>query len=311
MPTSLIRIATRKSPLAIIQAELIRSKLLKLYPEFEIQLVPLTTSGDKLLGAPLAQIGGKGLFVKELEQALLENRADIAVHSMKDVPVTITDGLEITTICEREDPRDALVANQYTDLTSLPESSIIGTASMRRSCQIKARRPDIQIEILRGNVNTRLQKLDEGQYDAIILAAAGLKRLGFENRIKHYLSIDESLPAVGQGALGIECRADDYQLKEKLAALEHIHTRICVVAERSMNHALNGGCQVPIGAYAEIINNSTITLRGLVAKLDGSKILTAHASADIDSAEQLGKQVAKELIHKGADKILKEIYSSP
>lgn len=311
MTLSLIRIATRKSPLAITQAELIKSMILKTHPEFDIQLIPLITSGDKLLGAPLAQIGGKGLFVKELEQALLDNRADIAVHSMKDVPVTIADGLEITAICEREDPRDAFVANQYSNLITLPEASIIGTASMRRSCQIKARRPDVQIEILRGNVNTRLQKLDEGQYDAIILAAAGLKRLGLENRIKHYLSIDESLPAVGQGALGIQCRSDDYHLKEKLATLEHLHTRICVVAERSMNHALNGGCQVPIAAYAEIINNSTITLRGLVARLDGSKILTAHASADIDSAEQLGKQVAKELLHKGADKILNEIYSTP
>ncbi len=311
MTSSPIRIATRKSPLAITQAEIIKSELLKLYPELNVQLIPLSTTGDKLLGAPLAQIGGKGLFVKELEQALLENRADLAVHSMKDVPVNITEGLEITTICEREDPRDAFITNQYSDFSTLPEGARIGTASMRRGCQIKARRPDIQIEILRGNVNTRLQKLDDGQYDAIILAAAGLKRLGLENRISHYLTIDESLPAVGQGAIGIECRSDDYLLKEKLAALDHSYTRLCVEAERSMNHALNGGCQVPIAAYAEIINNSSIYLRGLVARTDGSKLLTAHASSDLNSAEQLGKQVAKDLIHQGADKILKEIYSTP
>ena len=308
---SLIRIATRKSPLALQQAEEIRSALLKYHPELDIQLVPMTTSGDKLLGTPLAQVGGKGLFVKELEQALIENRADIAVHSMKDVPVTFPPELEISTICEREDPRDALISNQHPNLNSLPDNAIIGTSSMRRSCQIQALRPQIKVETLRGNVNTRLQKLDEGQYDAIILAVAGLKRLNLAHRITQFLSIDESLPAVGQGALGIECRRNDYILKEKLSILEHLPTRLCILAERSMNHALNGGCQVPIAAYAQLINTSTITLQGLVAKPGGKIILRAYAHGDIDSAEQLGKKVAKDLIHQGADKILREIYSTP
>lgn len=294
MKTSVIRIATRKSPLALRQAEEIRLALLKVHPHLEIQLVPMSTSGDKLLGAPLAQIGGKGLFVKELEQALLENRADIAVHSMKDVPVEFLEGLEITTICEREDPRDAFVSKNYTNLNSLPEGAIIGTASMRRSCQILALRPDVKIETLRGNVNTRLQKLDEGLYDAIILAVAGLKRLNLTNRITQYLSIEESLPAVGQAALGIECRTNDYQLKEILSALDHLPTRLCILAERSMNLALGGGCQVPIAAFAQITNTATITLRGLVAKPGGTLILRAHGSSDIDSAKQLGEKVAKD-----------------
>ncbi len=311
MKSTLIRIATRKSPLALQQAEEIRLLLLKYHHELAVELVPMTTSGDKLLGSPLAQIGGKGLFVKELEQALIENRADIAVHSMKDVPVDFPPGLEITTICEREDPRDAFISNHYSNIYNLPESAIVGTASIRRSCQIQALRPDLKVEILRGNVNTRLQKLDEGQYDAIILAVAGLKRLNLTNRIKQYLSIEESLPAVGQGALGIECRTNDYVLKEKLSVLDHLHTRLCVLAERSMNHALSGGCQVPIAAYAQMINSSTITLQGLVAKPGGKIILRANASGDIDSAEQIGKKVAKDLLNQGADKILKDIYSTP
>lgn len=310
MKSSLVRIATRKSPLALQQAEEIRLNLLKYHHGLDIQLVPMTTSGDKLLGAPLAQIGGKGLFVKELEQALIDNRADIAVHSMKDVPVDFPAGLEITTICEREDPRDAFISNNYSDINSLPEGAIIGTASIRRSCQIQALRPDIKIETLRGNVNTRLQKLDQGQYDAIILAVAGLKRLNLTSRIKQYLSVDESLPAVGQGALGIECRSDDYLLKEKLSVLDHLPTRLCVLAERTMNHVLGGGCQVPVAAYAQISNPSTIMLQGLVAKPGGKVILRAHASGDIDSAEEIGKKVAKDLLHQGADKILKDIYST-
>lgn len=311
MKSTIIRIATRKSPLALQQAKEIRSSLLKYHHELAVELIPMTTSGDKLLGSPLAQIGGKGLFVKELEQALIENRADIAVHSMKDVPVEFPHGLEITTICEREDPRDAFISNHYSSIFNLPDGAIIGTASIRRSCQIQALRPDLKIEILRGNVNTRLQKLDEGQYDAIILAVAGLKRLNLTDRIKQYLSIEESLPAVGQGALGIECRSNDYILKEKLSVLDHLATRLCILAERSMNHALGGGCQVPIAAYAQMLNSSTITLQGLVAKPGGKIILRAHASGDIDSAEEIGKKVAKDLLHQGADKILKDVYSNP
>lgn len=305
-----LRIATRQSPLALWQAEHIRIALLKHHPHLHVELLPMTTSGDKLLGSPLAQFGGKGLFVKELEQALLDKRADIAVHSMKDLPVLCPDGLEIAIICERDDPRDAFVSNQYQQLADLPSNAIVGTTSMRRRSQLLALRPDLKVEPLRGNVNTRLAKLDAGQYDAVILAVAGLIRLGFENRIKQYLTIDHFLPAVAQGALGIECRSDDQALKNLISTLDHAPTRACILAERSMNAALGGGCQVPIAAYATI-SHEQLKLQGLVAKLDGSVIIRAHATGAISQAEKIGQEVAADLIKQGATAILQDIYDAP
>ncbi|MFT5546836.1 hydroxymethylbilane synthase, partial [Rheinheimera aquimaris] len=249
-----IRIATRKSALALWQAEYVKAELLRNHPNLTVELVPMSTQGDKILDTPLAKIGGKGLFVKELEQAMLEDRADIAVHSMKDVPVEFPDGLMLHTICPRENPQDAFVSNQFKSIDELPPGAVVGTSSLRRQCQLKALRPDLTVRDLRGNVNTRLAKLDNGEYAAIILAAAGLIRLGFEQRIAALMPVDTSLPANGQGAVGIECRSDDKEVQQLLSALEHRETRICVLAERAMNRKLQGGCQVPIGAYAVIEN---------------------------------------------------------
>jgi hydroxymethylbilane synthase len=255
----------------------------------------------------LAKIGGKGLFVKELEQAMLDGRADIAVHSMKDVPVEFPQGLALHTICEREDPRDAFVSNNFANLSELPQGAIVGTSSLRRQCQIKALRPDLDIRDLRGNVNTRLGKLDDGQYDAIILAAAGLIRLEMESRIADYIEPEVSLPANGQGAVGIECRIDDEVTKALLAPLEHTQTRIRVNAERSMNRYLEGGCQVPIGAYA-LVDGEQVHLRGLVGAVDGSEILRDEVTGHVNDAEKLGIELAKKLLAQGADKILAEVY---
>ena len=245
-----LRIGTRKSPLAVWQAEHIRARLLALHPGLTIELVKLTTQGDRLLDAPLAQVGGKGLFIKELEQGLIEGRIDLAVHSTKDVTVTLPAGLHLAAICEREDARDALVSNRYSDLRSLPAGARIGTSSLRRRCQLRAAFPAVDIAPLRGNVNTRLRRLDAGEFDAVILAAAGLKRLGFADRIRACLTPEEMLPAVGQGALCLESRADDRAVNALLAPLDHTASAVCVRAERALNAALNGGCQVPIAAYA-------------------------------------------------------------
>jgi len=304
---TVLRIATRKSALALWQAEFVKAKLEKFHPELTVELVPMSTQGDKILDTPLAKIGGKGLFVKELEQAMLDGRADIAVHSMKDVPVEFPEGLELNTICEREDPRDAFVSNTYKTLDELPKGAIVGTSSLRRQCQIKALRPDLEIRDLRGNVNTRLAKLDDGQYDAIILAAAGLIRLEMPERISDFIGADISLPANGQGAVGIECRKDDEATKAFLAPLEHNETRMRVLAERAMNRKLQGGCQVPIGAYAEVVGDE-LTLRGLVGAIDGSVILQETVSGSVKQAEQLGEQLADTLLGLGADKILAEVY---
>ena len=240
-----LRIATRKSQLAMWQAEYVRDRLMAAHSGLEVELVPLSTKGDKILDTPLSKIGGKGLFVKELEDAMLDGRADIAVHSMKDVPVEFPDGLGLAVICEREDPRDAFVSNHYDSIDDLPQGAVLGTCSLRRQAQVRERRPDLKIVDLRGNVNSRLAKLDDGQFDAIILAAAGLKRLGFDDRIRRAMPPEESLPAVGQGAVGIECRLDDVRTIEFLQCLKHDDTTTRVLAERAMNNRLEGGCQVP------------------------------------------------------------------
>ncbi len=263
----------------------------------------MTSKGDKILDAPLAKIGGKGLFVKELENALLENRADIAVHSMKDVPMDFPQGLTLGVICPREDPRDAFVSNTFASVDDLPEGAVIGTSSLRRQCQLLARRPDLTVRFLRGNVNTRLSKLDDGQYDGIILAAAGLIRLGMASRIRSRLSTVASLPAAGQGAVGIELRANDNETRQLIAPLHHKPTATCVLAERAMNKRLNGGCQIPVAGFAELQGN-TLHLRGLVGQPDGSQVLTAEVSYDARQYHQAGIDVADALLKQGADTIL-------
>ncbi|PXX74792.1 hydroxymethylbilane synthase [Pseudomonas sp. LAMO17WK12:I10] len=302
-----IRIATRKSALALWQAEYVKARLEAAHPGLIVTLVPMVSRGDKLLDSPLSKIGGKGLFVKELETALLENEADIAVHSMKDVPMDFPEGLGLFCICEREDPRDAFVSNTYSSLDDLPVGSVVGTSSLRRQAQLLARRPDLQIRFLRGNVNTRLAKLDAGEYDAIILAAAGLIRLGFEDRISSSISVDDSLPAGGQGAVGIECRTADSEIHKLLAPLHHVDTADRVTAERALNKHLNGGCQVPIACYA-ILEGDQLWLRGLVGEPSGGVLLSAEARAPRSAAAALGVQVAEDLLAQGADDILRAVY---
>ncbi len=302
-------IATRESPLALWQAEFVRSALTQVYPDVDVQLLGLTSRGDKLLDIPLAKVGGKGLFVKELEEALLDGRADIAVHSMKDVPMAFPTGLSLGVICAREDPSDAFVSNQYRLLEELPAGSVVGTSSLRRECQLRSRRPDLKIKFLRGNVNTRLRKLDEGEYDAIILASAGLIRLGFAGRIAQHMDICDSLPAGGQGAVGIELRSDDSGVLSLLQVVHHEATARRVTAERAMNKRLGGGCQVPIGCFADYVDDGEkLLLRGLVGNPDGSQILRAEAIAPAAKAEQLGISVAEDLLSQGAAAILADVY---
>lgn len=293
-----IRIATRKSALALWQAEYVKARLEQAHPGLKVSLVPMVSRGDKLLDAPLAKIGGKGLFVKELETALLENEADIAVHSMKDVPMDFPEGLGLYCICEREDPRDAFVSNTYSSLDALPEGSVVGTSSLRRQAQLLARRPDLKIQFLRGNVNTRLAKLDAGEYDAIILAAAGLIRLGFEDRIRSSISAEDSLPAGGQGAVGIECRSADSDVHALLAPLHHRDTALRVTAERALNKHLNGGCHIPIACYA-LLEDDQLWLRGLVGQPDGGLLLRAEDRAASSDAEALGVRVAGRCWRRG------------
>lgn len=306
-----VRIATRESALALWQAEYVKAQLEHFHQDINVVLVPMTTKGDIWLDTPLAKIGGKGLFVKELEVAMLEDRADIAVHSMKDVPVEFPDGLDLEVICPREDPRDAFVSNTYTNLSDLPQGAIVGTSSLRRQCQLKAKRPDLDIRDLRGNVNTRLRKLDEGQYDAIILAAAGLIRLKMSERIAQYIEPEEMLPANGQGAVGIECRINDNTIKTLLAPLECSATRIRVLTERAMNKALEGGCQVPIASYSVISADcKNVHLRGLVGAIDGSEIIKSEITGPVEQGETLGNRLAQELLSRGADKILQQVYAT-
>lgn len=302
-----IRIATRQSALALWQAEYVKARLEAAHPGLHVSLLPMTSRGDKLLDAPLAKIGGKGLFVKELETALLEGEADIAVHSMKDVPMEFPEGLGLYAICVREDARDAFVSNTYSSLADLPAGSIVGTSSLRRQAQLLAQRPDLEIRFLRGNVNTRLAKLDAGDYHAIILAAAGLIRLGFQDRIRESISVEDSLPAGGQGAVGIECRTDDAEVHELLKPLHHLETEQRVIAERAMNRHLNGGCQVPIACYA-IREGEELWLRGLVGQPDGTLLLRAEARGSVIDPSALGIQVADELLAQGAGDILRAVY---
>lgn len=307
MLDKVLRIATRQSPLALWQAHYVKDSLMACHPGLQVELVPLITRGDVILDTPLAKVGGKGLFVKELELALLENRADIAVHSMKDVPVDFPEGLGLVTICEREDPRDAFVSNRFASLDDLPAGSVVGTSSLRRQCQLAAQRPDLIIRSLRGNVGTRLSKLDNNDYDAIILAVAGLKRLGLESRVRMALSPEQSLPAVGQGAVGIECRLDDEQTRALLAPLNHHNTAVRVAAERAMNMRLEGGCQVPIGSYAEL-NNGELWLRALVGAPDGSQTIRGERRGKPEDAEKMGISLADELLDNGARSILAAVY---
>ena len=307
MTGRIIRIATRKSALALWQAEYVKAELEKAHSGLEVELVPMTTKGDIILDTPLAKVGGKGLFIKELEVAMQEGRADIAVHSMKDVPVEFPEGFGLHAICQRENPYDAFVSNTHQNLDDLPQGAIVGTSSLRRQCQLRKYRPDLVIKDLRGNVNTRLAKLDDNQYDAIILAAAGLIRLGMRQRINHTLDSDVSLPAVGQGAVGIECRNDDAELIALLAPLNHRETADRVKAERAMNETLQGGCQVPIGSFAEL-NGQQLTLRGLVGSADGKQMLYGELTGPVEDAEAIGKQVARQLLDQGAQSLLDALH---
>ena len=301
-PAKLV-IASRESALAMWQAEHIRDRLVALYPKTEVSILGMTTQGDQILNVSLSKIGGKGLFVKELETALAEGRADIAVHSLKDVPMHLPDGFMLCCIGKREDPRDAFISNRFANLEALPEGSVVGTSSLRRESQLRARFPHLKIEPLRGNVQTRLRKLDEGQYAAIILAAAGLKRLGLGERIRALISPEHSLPAVGQGALGIECRADRADLEALLRPIHDAETAACVLAERAMSRALAGSCQVPLGGFAEASGN-TLHMRGFVASPDGQQMLRAELSGSINAPEDLGNAIASALRAQGAEAIL-------
>lgn len=303
-----IRIATRKSPLAMWQAEHIAAELKRLHPGLQVDIIGMSTQGDRILDTPLARIGGKGLFVKELEAGLLEGRADIAVHSMKDMPPEFPPGLHLPIITERADPCDAFVSNHYASVEDLPQGARIGTASLRRQCQLLARRPDLQIRVLRGNVNTRLAKLDAGEYDAIILAASGLQRLELDERIRGIIPPEESLPAVGQGALGIECRIGDERTFELIKPLQHMPSQIRVSAERALSARLQGSCQIPLGAYA-VFEGEELYLRGLVGTPDGRQILRGEVRGQPEDAETLGTQLGDELLARGGDKILADLFA--
>ncbi|MEE9447192.1 MAG: hydroxymethylbilane synthase [Arenicellales bacterium] len=302
-----IKIGTRKSPLALWQAHYVKDAILANHEDIEVELVEIVSTGDKHLETALAKIGGKGLFLKELETALLANEVDIAVHSMKDVTVHLPDGLHIPVICEREDPRDAFVSNHFSGLADLPDGAKVGTCSLRRKSQIAAKYPKLELIDLRGNVNTRLARLDNGDFDAIILAAAGLMRLKFDDRIAAFIETDEMLPAVGQGAVGIECRVDDAEIERLIAPLHHATTAVRVKAERAANEKLGGGCHVPVAAHAEL-DGDTLTLRALVASVDGKTVLKTQETAAQSEAWEIGERAAKTLITQGADGILKDVY---
>jgi hydroxymethylbilane synthase len=304
-----IVIATRESALALWQAHFVRDALRAAHPQLEVELLGITSRGDRILDVPLAKVGGKGLFVKELETALLDGSAHIAVHSMKDVPMEFPEGLRLGPICEREDPRDAFVSNRFSSVGDLPPGSVVGTSSLRRECQLRELRPDLQVRFLRGNVNTRLRKLDEGEYDAIILATAGLLRLGLAERIRSHLEPEQSLPAGGQGAVGIELRSDATAVAALLEPLHHPPSALCVRAERAVNHTLRGGCEVPIAAFAELCDaGETLWLRALVGRPDGAEVLRAEGRGPAAAPEQLGRAVARSLLAQGAEAILATVY---
>ncbi len=317
-----IVIATRQSKLALWQAEWIKSQFEQIDPDFRIELNKIKTTGDKILDVPLAQVGGKGLFVKEIEEAMLRGEADLAVHSMKDVPTELPEGLHLPTITKREDPRDAFITpavsgqpsavskdKQIRSFMDLPQGATVGTSSLRRTCQLLNKRPDLKIVQLRGNVDTRLRKLDERQFDAIILATAGVKRLGHEDRITERLSPEISLPAIGQGAVGIECRIADPFINDLLKKLNHEETSICVRAERAALKKLEGGCQVPIGAYAQL-KNGTLVIKGLVGSIDGKTLIKDNVEGKPEEAEALGTALAEKLLAGGAKEILDEVYGN-
>ena len=300
-----IKIATRRSPLAIWQAEYVKKELIRNHSDIEIQIVRIQTEGDRFLDAPLFDIGGKGLFIKELEEALLSKNADIAVHSMKDVVVELPKGLEISVIMKREDSRDVLISNQYNSIAEIPDNSTVGTSSLRRQSQLKQVNSNILFEGLRGNVETRIGKLDDGKYDAIILAAAGIIRLGLAERITEFISFSHVLPAVGQGAIGIECRTNDETTQQLIAPLNDKDTSLCVLTERAFSRRLNGGCQLPIASHA-VIENNQIKVDGLVARLDGSKVIRLQKIGELEDADKIGSSLAEALLDNGADAILKD-----
>ncbi len=305
---TIIRIATRRSPLALWQANHVAQRLRELHADLQCELLPMRTQGDKLLDTPLAKVGGKGLFVKELERALLEGEADIAVHSMKDVPVSLPAGLHLAVILERADPRDALVSTQVARFEDLPQGARVGTSSLRRGCQIQSLRPDLEILSLRGGVDTRLAKLASGEFDAILLACAGLDRMEYGERIRQRIPAELLLPAIGQGAMGIECRQQDENIRDLIAPLQHGPSAEALRAERALNARLQGGCQVPIAGYA-IHQDGQLWLRALVASVDGREVLREESSAATHQAEELGKQVAEALLAKGAGRILEAVYA--
>ena len=301
-----IRIATRGSLLARWQAEHVAGRLESLHRGLRTELITVTTQGDTWLSAPLAEIGGKGLFVERLEQTILEGSADIAVHSMKDVPVELADAFELPVLCAREDPRDALVSAGFAGLDSLPERAVVGTSSLRRRCQILALRPDLVVRNLRGNVDTRLRRLEAGDFDAVVLAVAGLKRLGWEHRITEHLDPERFVPAAGQGVMGIECRAADEEVQSLIAPLHDGKTATEVAAERAMNRRLGGGCQMPVAAFAQGIGDE-IRLAGLVARADGTRVLRVRRAGPACAPEALGEAVAEELLAQGAGSIIAEV----
>ena len=305
---STLRIATRKSPLALWQAEHVKARLMEAHKGLEVELVTFTTKGDKILDTPLAKIGGKGLFVKELETAILEGNADIAAHSIKDIPMEFPEGLFLATILEREEPCDAFVSNNFSSIQSLPENSVVGTCSLRRRSQLLSKRPDLKIKDLRGNVNSRLEKLDNGDYDAIILACAGLIRLDMEKRIKQRISSSWILPAVGQGAVGLEAREGDEEVLSLISVLKHDDTTDRIIAERALNKRLEGGCQVPIASYA-MLDGDTLHLQALVGEPDGSKIVLGDISGHRSDGEQLGEKLAEDLLSRGAKEILDKLFN--
>lgn len=306
----LLRIGTRGSLLALTQSEWVKAELERRWPGCRIELRIIKTTGDKILDVPLAKVGGKGLFVKELEDALLDGSVDLAVHSMKDVPAVLPDGLTIGAIPEREDARDVLISRDGRELSELPEGALVGTSSLRRAAQLKSLRPDLIIENLRGNLDTRLRKVREGRYDAVILAAAGIHRMGWQEQITSYLEAAQCLPAIGQGALGIEVRGDDQAVRKLLEPLHHPDTAVAVRAERSFLKELEGGCQVPIAGLARVIDGLQVELTGLVASLDGRTVYRRTRSAPFEGAQALGRGLARELLDAGARGILDEIYRS-
>jgi hydroxymethylbilane synthase len=300
-----IRIATRESRLAMWQAEHVAAELCRHHPDLTVELVPMTTKGDQILDTTLAKIGGKGLFIKELEAAMLEGRADIAVHSMKDVPAEMPDGFEIVAVLEREDPRDALVSADYMRIEDIPAGSVVGTSSLRRQAQLQHARPDLEVEPVRGNVETRLRKLDHGHFSAILLAAAGLKRLGLADRIAGFLPYEVSLPAVGQGAVGIEALRGNAEVAELVAALEHAHTRRCVDAERAFAGGLGASCESPVAGFA-VIDGDELHLRGLVATRNGASVLHGERRGPVAEAGAIGAALAQDLFDRGAAALLQE-----